>query len=177
MTMPAPPRVTRQQLPRDRSGLVDHSARPHRSPSAPPAAVVARMLELRRQRWTCARIARPRDRHRDGSAPSQAPRTEPAHGARPERAGGALPTPSVRRASSTSTSSSLAASSTSVTASLATVGTAPGAPAGSSLTSPIDDASRVAYIEVLPDDRQAPAPSSTGRSPGSEGLAWGSSAS
>jgi transposase InsO family protein len=40
------------------AGLADRSARPHRSPRATAAAVVARMLDLRRQRWTCARIAR-----------------------------------------------------------------------------------------------------------------------
>ena len=39
-------------------GLEDRSARPHRSPRAAPASVVARMLELRRQRWTCAAIGR-----------------------------------------------------------------------------------------------------------------------
>ena len=40
------------------AGLEDRSARPHRSPRATPASVVARMFELRRQRWTCAAIGR-----------------------------------------------------------------------------------------------------------------------
>ena len=39
------------------AGLVDRSCRPHRSPRATPAAVVARVEALRRQRWTGARIA------------------------------------------------------------------------------------------------------------------------
>jgi transposase InsO family protein len=38
-------------------GLVDRSCRPHRSPRATPAAVVARVEALRRARWTGARIA------------------------------------------------------------------------------------------------------------------------
>jgi transposase InsO family protein len=39
------------------AGLVDRSCRPHRSPRATPAAVVAQVVALRRQRWTGARIA------------------------------------------------------------------------------------------------------------------------
>jgi transposase InsO family protein len=39
------------------AGLVDRSCRPHRSPRATPAAVVAQVEHLRRQRWTGARIA------------------------------------------------------------------------------------------------------------------------
>jgi transposase InsO family protein len=39
------------------AGLVDRSCRPHHSPRATPAAVVARIEALRRQRWTGARIA------------------------------------------------------------------------------------------------------------------------
>src|SRR5262249_50706821 len=38
-------------------GLADRSCRPHRSPRATPEAVVARVLALRHQRWTGARIA------------------------------------------------------------------------------------------------------------------------
>src|SRR5262245_41231919 len=39
------------------AGLRDRSCRPHRSPQATPAAVVAQVESLRRQRWTGARIA------------------------------------------------------------------------------------------------------------------------
>ena len=39
------------------AGLVDRSCRPHRSPRATPAAVVARVAALRHARWTGARIA------------------------------------------------------------------------------------------------------------------------
>ena len=39
------------------AGLVDRSCRPHRSPRGTPAAVVARVEALRRERWTGARIA------------------------------------------------------------------------------------------------------------------------
>jgi transposase InsO family protein len=39
------------------AGLVDRSCRPHRSPRVTPAAVVARVEALRRERWTGARIA------------------------------------------------------------------------------------------------------------------------
>ena len=41
-----------------RSGLVDRSSRPRRSPRRTPAPVEARVAELRRQRWTGAEIAR-----------------------------------------------------------------------------------------------------------------------
>jgi transposase InsO family protein len=37
--------------------LTDRSSRPHRSPQATPPAVVLRIEVLRRQRWTCAEIA------------------------------------------------------------------------------------------------------------------------
>ena len=39
------------------AGLADRSCRPHRSPRVTPAAVVAQVEALRRQRWTGARIA------------------------------------------------------------------------------------------------------------------------
>jgi len=39
------------------AGLADRSCRPHRSPRATPAAVVAQVEALRRARWTAARIA------------------------------------------------------------------------------------------------------------------------
>jgi transposase InsO family protein len=39
------------------AGLPDRSCRPHRSPRATPDAVVAQVVALRRQRWTGARIA------------------------------------------------------------------------------------------------------------------------
>jgi transposase InsO family protein len=39
------------------AGLVDRSCRPHRSPRATPAAVVGQVEALRRQHWTGARIA------------------------------------------------------------------------------------------------------------------------
>jgi transposase InsO family protein len=39
------------------AGLVDRACRPHRSPRATPAAVVAQVAALRRARWTGARIA------------------------------------------------------------------------------------------------------------------------
>ncbi len=54
-------RTVRKWLVRYRSegaaGLRDRSCRPHRSPRATPAAVVALVVGLRRQRWTGARIA------------------------------------------------------------------------------------------------------------------------
>jgi transposase InsO family protein len=40
-----------------RAGLRDRSCRPHRSPRATPEPVVAQVVALRRQRWTGARIA------------------------------------------------------------------------------------------------------------------------
>jgi transposase InsO family protein len=39
------------------AGLQDRSCRPHRSPRATPAPVVAQVVDLRRERWTGARIA------------------------------------------------------------------------------------------------------------------------
>jgi transposase InsO family protein len=54
-------RTARKWVARFRSagpaGLADRSCRPHRSPRATPAAVVAQVEALRRQRWTGARIA------------------------------------------------------------------------------------------------------------------------
>jgi transposase len=54
-------RTVRKRLARFRregdAGLRDRSCRPHRSPRATPAAVVAQVLALRRQRWTGTRIA------------------------------------------------------------------------------------------------------------------------
>jgi transposase InsO family protein len=41
----------------DGAGLQDRSCRPHHSPRATPDAVVAQVVALRRQRWTGARIA------------------------------------------------------------------------------------------------------------------------
>lgn len=40
-----------------RKGLVDRSSRPHRSPHRTPADIEARVAELRRRRWTGAQIA------------------------------------------------------------------------------------------------------------------------
>ena len=39
------------------AGLIDRSSRPHRSPTRTPAAIEARVDELRRQRWTGEQIA------------------------------------------------------------------------------------------------------------------------
>jgi transposase InsO family protein len=39
------------------AGLVDRSSRPHRSPNGTPAAITLKVAELRRQRWTGAQIA------------------------------------------------------------------------------------------------------------------------
>jgi transposase InsO family protein len=39
------------------AGLLDRSSRPHRSPNGTPAAIAERIGELRRQRWTGAQIA------------------------------------------------------------------------------------------------------------------------
>jgi transposase len=54
-------RTVRKWLTRYRAegayGLQDRTSRPHRMPTATPRAVQVRIEELRRQRWTGARIA------------------------------------------------------------------------------------------------------------------------
>ena len=149
-------------------GLEDRSARPHRSPRATPASVVARMLELRRQRWTCAAIGRTL-----GVATATVARHLKRRGlsrlGRSSRASRRGATNAKRRASwSTSTSRSSAGSSGSVTASPAIAGTAAAVLAGSSRTSPSTTPRGLPTSRSCATSaKRAPSPSSTGRLPGS----------
>jgi hypothetical protein len=135
------------------AGLIDRSSRPHRLRQPPPEATVEQITSLRRQRWTGDQIA-----IQAGVSPATVSRVLRRLGlSRLQDLAPAAPIRRYQRANpascSTSTSRSSPGSKRSAAASPVSA-PARAAAAREFVHVGLDDASRIAFVQVLPDERK-----------------------